>query len=282
MWTVAFVGPVPVAQHLCGPGEGEASAARARVARDAPHGPKPPGPGERGQQHPVKRDRTGPTLDVAEDMGLHYVVGARGLARAGQVLDEQPATQWAPSKGFRRPGTSDARVCSASLQCEQWERPRTLVARRWGVDGDMFGHELAVLTNLTAEHPRMAALIAQRGLTFEEAVLWLHDTKGACETHFKSLLGDLGLHYPPSQRAACNRGFYAVGLLAGMLSAITAVLEKAALGGALPTVATLRRRFWALPGIVRRHGRTAVVTVQGLTREWHEAAGALWGRVCRC
>jgi len=285
LWTVAFVGPVPVAAHLCGTGEGEGEATAARTLLGRVHDEVlvPAGLKERALLLQDSLHGNGPSLLAAEEKGLHYVVGAGALARTAQVLDEQPGGQWKPSPGFdKRRGAEGSKVIVASLQCEDWEKSRTLVARRWHMPGDLFEHRLAVLTNLTPEHPQLASLMAAKKLPFAEAVLWLYDKKGGCETHFKSLLTDLGLHHPPSQHAAHNTGFYMIGLLAGMLSAITALVEQAASKGPLPTVATLRRRLWALPGWITQSGRTLTVRILGLSPLWHQQIEGFWRRACRC
>lgn len=285
LWTVAFVGPVPVAAHLCGvgAGEGEATSARALLGHVCDEVLVPAGLKERALLLQDSLHGNGPSLRAAEERGIHYVVGAGALKRAAAVLDEQPESQWVCSPGFaKRRGAESAQVTCASIQCEGWEKPRTLVARRWRLPGDMFEHRLAVVTNLTAEHPQLRALMDAQKLSFAEAVLWLYDRKGGCETHFKSLLTDLGLHHPPSQRAAHNTGFYMIGLLAGMLGAITALVEQAFSKGALPTIATLRRRLWAVAGLIARSGRQLTVRILGLSAPWRSQLRGCWQRACRC
>lgn len=283
LWTVGFVGPVPAAAHLCGEGEGETTAARAIVAKLHDEVLVPAGLAERALVLQDSLHGNGPSLDAVEAVGLRYIVGAGALKRTTQVLDDQPASQWNPSPEFdKRRKCEGAKTCVASLQCEEWVKPRTLVARRWTMPGDMFGHELAVVTDLSPEHPQLAALMKAKKLSFAEAVLWLYDRKGACETHFKSLLSDLGLHHPPSHRATHNAGFYMVGLLAGMLSAVTALVDQAARKGALPSIATLRRRLWAVPGSIARSARTLTVSILGLSQPWRDQIGGFWRRACRC
>lgn len=285
LWTVAFVGPVPVAAHLCGEGagEGETTAARTLLGRVCDEVLVPAGLKERALLLEDSLHGNGPSLAAAEEKGLHYVVGAGALKRTAQVLGEQPESQWKPSPEFDKRRRADgSKVICTSIQCEDWDKPRTLVARQWHMPGDMFQHRLAVLTNLTPEHPQLKALMAAKKLSFAEAVLWLYDKKGGCETHFRSLLTDLGLHHPPSQHAAHNTGFYMIGLLAGMLGAITALVEQAASKGPLPTIATLRRRLWAVPGLVARSGRKLTVRILGLSAPWHGQLDAFWQRACRC
>jgi hypothetical protein len=283
MWTVCFVGPVPVASRLCPAGEGEATAARALLAKATREVLEPAGLRERALVLADALHGSGPTLSALEELSLHYVVGVSGLVRAAQVLDEQPESQWTATPAFdRRRGVENARVCVAQIQCEDWARPRTLVARRWNVPGDLFPHEIAVVTDLTAEHPQVKALMESRKLSFAEAILLLYDRKGACETYFKGMLSDLGLHHPPCQQWGRNAAFYAIGTLAGMLSAFTALAKAAACGGAMPTIATLRRQLWAVPAAIARHARNVGVRILGLDKAWRRELDLTWLRIARC
>lgn len=285
LWTVVFVGPVPVAARLSPAGEGEATAARALLGEAEREVLAPLALKERALVLADSLHGNGPSLSTVEDLSLHYVVGARGLVAATRALDGQPKTQWAGDAEFerRRKGAYEAATCVCTVQCEGWDAPRTLVARRWKQEGDLFGHELSVLTNLTPAHPQLAALMEKKKLSFAQAVLWLYDQKGGCETHFRSLLTDLGLHHPPCQGWGHNAAFYAVGLLAGLLSATTAILRALALGeGAIATAATLRRRLWTVAARVTRHGRRTTATVLGLTERWREEIALTFARIERC
>lgn len=283
LWTVAFVGPVPVCSRLCPAGEGEQAAARALLGKACGDVLEPAGLHARALVLMDSLHGNGPSLDAVEELGLSYVVGARSLARVGQVLDEQPDSQWTPTPAFdKRRGAEGSRVCVCSLQCADWDAPRTLVARRWGKPGDMFGHELAVLTNLAPEHPQVAALMSARGMCFAEAVLWLYDQKGRCETYFKGMLGDLGLHHPPCREWTRNAAFYAVGLLAGMLAGVTALLDPEGRRRGVPTIATVRRRLWSVPARIGRHARSTLATVLGLGDPWIAEIEGTWRRICRC
>lgn len=283
LWTVAFVGPVPVAARLCPEGEGEQTAARRILHETAEDVLRPAGLDGRTLVLMDSLHGNGPTLDAIEQEGLYYITGAGALARAGQVLDEQPESQWVASPAFeKRRGVSDARTCVCSIQCGEWDKPRTLVARRWSEPGDMFPHGVAVVTNLTAEHPLVSAMMEKRRLSFAEVVLSLYDRKGGCETHFKSLLSDLGLHYPPCQRWGHNAAFYSIGLLAGMLGKITALLDPEARHRGVPTIATVRRRLWAVAASIKRHGRKVTATILGLSPSWTGEIEGTWRRIQRC
>lgn len=283
LWTVSFVGPVPVCARLCPEGEGEQTAARELLKKTCRDVLEPAGLRERALVLMDSLHGNAPSLDVIEELSLSYVVGAGALSRARTVLEDQPESQWVATPEFdKRRKTEGSAVCVASIQCEQWEKPRTLVGRRWRVPGDMFPHQMAVLTNLTPEHPQLCALMKKKKMTFGEAVLWLYDRKGKCETYFKGMLSDLGLHHPPCQSWGANAAFYAIGLVAGMLSTITALLDPETKTRGVPTIATVRRRLWSVSARVIRHARTTVATVLGLSEPWRREIEGTWRRIARC
>lgn len=283
LWTVSFVGPVPVCARLCPEGEGEQTAARELLRKTCTDVLEPAGLRERALVLMDSLHGNGPSLDVVEELSLSYVVGAGALELAPKVLAEQPECQWVSTPEFdKRRKAEGSAVCVASIQCEEWEKPRTLVGRRWRMPGDMFPHQIAVITNLTPEHPQLAALMERKKMNFAEAVLWLYDRKGKCETYFKGMLSDLGLHHPPCQSWGGNAAFYAIGLVAGMLSAVTAILDPEAKTRGVPTIATVRRRLWSVAASVTRHARTTVATVLGLSEEWRQEIEGTWRRIARC
>lgn len=283
LWTVSFVGPVPVCARLCPEGEGEQTAARELLNKTCQDVLEPAGLHDRSLVLMDSLHGNGPSLDAVEELSLHYVVGAGSLATASKVLSEQPESQWIATPEFdKRRKAEDSAVCVASIQCEGWEHPRTLVGRRWQKPGDMFPHQMAVLTNLTPEQPQLKKLMETKKLTFGEAVLWLYDRKGKCETYFKGMLSDLGLHHPPCQSWGANAAFYAIGLVAGMLSTVTAMLDPEAKKRGVPTIATVRRRLWAVSASVTRHARTTVATILGLSAPWRREIEGTWHRIARC
>jgi hypothetical protein len=283
LWTVSFVGPVPVCARVCAAGEGEQTVARELLRKTCVDVLEPAGLKPRALVLMDSLHGNGPSLDIVEDLELSYVVGARSLTRAAEVLDEQPASQWTATPAFdKRRKVENARTCVCLLQCEEWDRARTLVARRWNVPGDMFPHEVRVLTNLTPEHPQVMELMKNNAMSFAEAVLWLYDQKGRCETYFKGMLSDLGLHHPPCREWTRNAAFYAIGLVAGMLGTITALLDPEGKRRGIPTIATVRRRLWSVSANVTRHARSTLATVLGLSDPWVAEIEGTWRRICRC
>ena len=283
LWTVSYVGPVPVCARLCPEGEGEQTAARELLKKTCADVLEPAGLGGRALVLMDSLHGNGPSLNVIEEHSLNYIVGAGALGLARTVLAEQPERQWVPTPEFdKRRKVEGSAVCAASIQCEEWEKPRTLVGRRWRVPGDMFPHQAAVITNLTPDHPQLAALMERKKMNFAEAVLWLYDRKGKCETYFKGMLNDLGLHHPPCQSWGGNAAFYAIGLVAGMLAAVTAILDPEAKTRGVPTIATVRRRLWSVSASIKRHARTTVATVLGLSEAWRREIEGTWWRIARC
>ena len=82
-------------------------------------------------------------------------------------------------------------------------------------EGEFIYNYSGVMTNLSQDD--VAAIMRKRKASFAEAIWRLYDYKAACETYFKDLLDDLGLHHPPCQQHVRNAGFYALGALAHTL-----------------------------------------------------------------
>jgi hypothetical protein len=283
LWTVGFVGPLPVAARLAasGEGEGEATHARELIERLDKEVLEPAG---------IKGDAlvlmdslhgNGPTLDVLEDRGLKYIVGARGLKRAECVLAEQPECQWTATPEYDKAGNvEESAVCTAFVQCAQWETKRVLVGRRWKNKGEMLWNYAGVLTNLHEEDARLGKETGRPG-GFARALWRLYDRKGACENHFKNLLTDLGLHRPPCREWRRNAGFYAVGLLAGLVG-IACDLLTSEEPGRRRRLSTLRRWLLCVPARIRRHARTAHVQILGLSEWWRTWIAGRFLRAARC
>lgn len=282
LWTAAFVGPFPVAQYLCGEGEGEGEVTAARkllrtvdeqvLAKTGLH-----------DQALVLMDSlhgNGPTLDLLEELGLHYVVGAQGLQRAEAVLEEQPDFVWTPVPEYdeQHPGIECSAVCVATIRCEGWSRARTLVGCRWRKKGELLWDFSAVMTSLEPSDERLKG---KAGGDFARAIWDLYDRKGGCENHFKNLLTDLGLHHPPCQQWQRNSGFYAIAFLAGLVCVALDVLTSAP-SRTRRRIATLRRWLFAVPGRIARSGRWAQVQILGLSEWWRSWISDRFKRACRC
>lgn len=281
LWTLGFVGPHPVLGELAKEKEGEQPAARRILAQ---LDEKILGPLNLRRDALVLMDSAhgnGPSLDAVEALSLHYIVGAMSLVRADTVLAEQPDWQWTATPRYDAArGVEESAACTASLMCEEWPAARTLIGRRWKKKGELLWNYASVLTNLTADEPRVAALMKKCGVGFAEAIWLLYNRKGACENHFKNLLTDLGLHHPPCQEWKRNAAFYGIGLLAGLLATALDVITAG--GSARRTIRTLRRYIFATPARVTRHARTLTATILGLSAPWCASLALAFSKVARC
>ena len=295
MWTTLFAGPFLAAQHLASQGEGEQSSLRALLPEVVSGVLEPAGLKSRALLLLDSLHGDGPTLDLVESQGLHYVIGANKLSETARVLAEQPETQWLPTGPRPRWGWSDSAVCVCWIECDGWSRKRALVGRRWVREGEMLTNYSGVITNLA---PADVAPLLKRGLSFGEGVWRHYDRKAGCENNYKDLLEDLDLHHPPCQAHARNAGFYATASLAYVLGAAADLLG----GRFLPRGATarrdggkrarptprrmrlwrLRRRLFALPGRVVTHAREATVTLLGLGAALQREFDEFWRGVSTC
>jgi len=199
-----------------------------------------------------------PTLRKLEDQKLLYVVGANKLEAVGQTLAEQPETVWRDTGENTSRGWSESGVCQVWLQCEDWASKRTLVGRRWKNTGEMIWNYAGVLTNLTPQHPVLAAKMEREKLFFEQALWSLYSRKQALENQWKELLSDLGLHHPPSAKVAANAIFY---VIAGLAYNLAVGLRRLALEGEDRRMRLwrLRREFIDLAASVTRHARRVIL-----------------------
>ncbi len=295
VWTTIFAGPLVAAQRFCDPGQGETASLMAML------------PGVVDEVlGPLKlKDRAlvlfdslhgdGPTLKAIEGLGLRYVVGANKLSRAGAVLQEMAEVQWQPLGARPELCWAASAVCTAWIQCEDWEAKRLLVGRRWRREGEFLTQYRAVMTNLTQAD---VAHLTKGGRSFAEAVWRLYDRKGAMEIGYKELLDDLGLHHPPCRELARNRGFYAVATLAHTLGRAVDLI-----GGKSPErgrkcrrdgrnrkrprprsmrLWRVRRTLFALPARVTLHARQATVRLLGVSAHSEPLFKHYWSAVCRC
>lgn len=283
LWTVGYVGPLPVAGRLAssGEGEGEATHGRELIERIDKDVLEPAG---------IKGDAlvlmdslhgNGPTLDLLEDRGLKYIVGALGLKRAEYVLAEQPDCQWTSTPEYDKArGVEESAICTAWIQCADWGAKRVLVGRRWKKKGEMLWNYAGVMTNLDPGDARLGRGMKKPG-GFARAIWRLYDRKGACENYFKDLLTDLGLHRPPCREWRRNAGFYAIGLLAGLVG-IACDLLTSEEPGRRRRLSTLRRWLLCVPARIRRHARTVQAQILGLSERWRNWIAERFLRAARC
>ncbi len=282
LYTAAFVGPYPVLGELASEGTGETSALRRLLPRVMSEVVGKTGLRDKALVLADSLHGNGPTLDVVEKQRVAYIIGANALEASKSVLKKQPESQWRETPDYDKArGVDDSAVCTASIQCEGWEKPRTLVGRRWKRKGEIFWNFAAVMTNLTSEDPRVQAIMKEKGVNFAEAIWLLYNRKGACENHFKNLLTDLGMHHPPCQAWGRNAAYFAIGLLSGLLAVGVDVLGNPP-GKNRQRLSTLRRWLFAAPARITRSGRTITATILGLSEKWRSDIEEIFNRLARC
>jgi len=165
----------------------------------------------------------GPYLDWLERSfkGAHYVIGAGKLSAMRESLQAQPESVWRDTtKETRGRGWESSAVCVCYIQCRDWPKKRVLVGRRWKLPGELFPRYSGVITNLASSQSRMARAMRDCGKDFAGTVWDFYDAKQGMENSWKDLLCDMGLHHPPSGKAAANAAFFAVAALANNLSLV--------------------------------------------------------------
>ena len=273
VWTTIFAGPLVAAQAIARQGEGERTLVRRMLPDVVERVLKPLRLQDKALLLADALHGNEPTLRVAEEQGLRYVVGAGGLEEASRVLREQPESQWHDQGGDEKRGWEETAVGLCWIQCGDWPEKRLLVGRRVRHANEMFPVHYGVMTNL-----RAGDLGATSDEEFARAVWGLYDAKGRMELGYQELLSDLNLHHPPCREHVRNAGFYAVATLAHTLGVAVKLIgaradrEKEKRDGVPPRVRVkprrgmrlwrVRRRLFALPARIRRHaaapdGRTA-------------------------
>lgn len=292
MWSTVFTGPLVAAQRLADEGEGEESCVREMLEGVV-----------RGVLRPLKLLRLalvlvdslhgdGPTLEEVERLGLHYIAGANKLTTTEKTLSEQPEVFWRESGPDASRGWWRTGLCVCSIQCEGWQKKRTLVGKRWMKEGEFIWNYSGVMTDL--EEGDIAHMQPESS-DYAEAVWRLYDVKMGMETQYADLLSDLGLHHPPCRQWIRNAGFYAVATLAHTVGSAVDLLGRASRQPTSPCKETvkrpkhrrmrlwrLRRRFFALPGRIARRGHVLTVTLLGLSVGIRREFEQIFLMICRC
>lgn len=296
LWTTLFAGPLLACQELAPQGRGEQAALRPMFGETMDKVVKPLGLAHRALALLDSLHGDGPTLDELERLGLHYVVGANKLTQTAAVLAAQPEALWQGTGARPKLGWSDSAVCTAWIQCADWPQKRLLVGRRWMRSGQFVPHYSGALTNLSEAD--VADIMKKRKMSFAESVWRLYDHKAGCETYFKDLLDDLGLHHPPCQERQRNAGFYALGALAHTLGRGVDLIGGRCPERAKPTrldgakrkrpkpkrmrLWRLRRILFAIPARIARRSRTAMIETLGLSPALRKTFDLYWSNICRC
>jgi hypothetical protein len=225
----------------------------------------------------------GPTLDQLESYEEKpaYIVGVAGLTHAQRVMRDAGECDWRDTGAQPSRGWGESGVARMWLQCGGWATKRTMICRRWQkIGGELVWNYAAVATNLTAGDERVARVMKRRGLSFEEAIWHLYGHKAGMENQWKDLLSDMGLHHPPSAKAAVNAVFYALAGLAYNLS--VAARRWAFKGcGAMMRLWRFRCEVLALAGYAVHHGRVVVMRLIDARDHLVEQLAAAMGRLAR-
>jgi hypothetical protein len=279
-----FAGPVAAGLTVAGEGQGqgEESVARGLLDRAVAEVLRPCGLLGRTLFLLDGLYGDGPALTQLERYaGARYIVGARKLAAAEKVMTNLPDNYWRATGPDARRGWAASGVATAWLQCEDWPVKRQIVCRRWKEDGEFIWHCVAVVTNLTQNDSQIENLMRQNGIGFEETVWQLYGRKQAMENQWKELLTDLGLHHPPSARAAVNAIFYGAAALAYNL-AVGARLIGLAGPDRRMRLWRLRREVLDVAGRAMRHGRSVVVRLLDACGQRIDRLLAAMARLARC
>jgi len=295
MWTTIFAGPMLAAQRLAEADRGESADLRAMLPDVLQDVVEPLKLKAKALLLMDSLHGDGPTLGEVEGLGIKYVVGANKLTQTTKVLADQPEFAWHSTGARPEMKWSESAVCVCWIRCEGWEANRLLVGRRWKREGEFVHQFGGVMTNLREAD---VAHLTANPKAFARIVWELYDMKGALEIHYKEMLEDLGLHHPPCQKLADNRGFYAVATLAGALGrAVDLLGGKSDTRGAKKRkdgtprkrarpktmrLWRLRRELFACPARIATHARQATVTILGLDAAVREQFEHFWRGVCRC
>ena len=295
MWATIFAGPLIVAQSLAAEGQGEQTLVRAMLRGVVEDVLKPLRLHKKALLLIDSLFGDGPTLDEVEQLRLHYVAGANKLDATRTTLEQQPDFVWQSTGAVPELNWAESALCQCWIQCENWDRKRLLVGRRWRREGELLFEYSGVMTDLCDAD---VAHLTRQGRTFAEAIWLLYDAKAGMEDYYKDTLEDLGLHHPPSQSYERNAGFYSLATLAHTLGAAVDLIggkshergsnqrkDGRARRHAKPRrmrLWRLRRRLFALPGRVAQHAKVLRVTLLGLGNNLRDLFGHYWLNVCRC
>ncbi|MEN8254990.1 MAG: transposase [Verrucomicrobiota bacterium] len=271
MWGTWMLGPMVAGQHLCAEGEGEHRAqgctrndvlrrvvdplgwrSRTLVLMDSLHGDDP-------------------TLGWLEEERLHGIIGGNKLAAVKQRLENLPDSGWkkVPEKQMQK-GFVEEQACTVYIQCEEWEKKRRLVGKRFKRDGELMWNYSGVFCNIP---PIRLGTREETDMDYQLKVWKLYSLKMGMEDRFKDLLIDLAGHRPPCQGLEKNRGYYALLSLAHNLARAVDLIGGAQRRRALRKqgkrtnqrmrIATLRRHLFALPGFITVHARKVTIRLIG-------------------
>lgn len=290
MWGVWMLGPMVVSQHLCADGEGEKSALMNSLEDVLSHAVLPLHWRSRVLVMMDSLHGDGPTLERLEQERLRYVIGANKLTEVKERLQDQPEDVWTEVPETQRTkGYIEEQTCTAYVQCESWEKKRTVFGKRFRRDGDLVWNYTGIFCNIPSAR---IGCQQQTEQSYSLKIWKLYSLKMGMEDRLKDLLLDLAGHKPPCQELEKNRGYYALLTLAHNLArGIDLVCgapkrrklrQKGNRAHARMRISTLRRHLFALPGFITVHARKATIRLIGGGRanlDWFED---YWRSISHC
>lgn len=155
-----------------------------------------------------------------ENNGWKYIVCANQYRTSlERMAAEQPEGQWISTGPDAARGWAQSAVLLMTHRPAGWEKPVTVVARRYRKDDEMVDRYSFLYTNLSpGDFPRSKT--RNHGLA---SFLWqIYGTKQGRENNFKCFLSDLGMHNPPSGRLGATQAFAALAAVAANVHAFIA------------------------------------------------------------
>jgi len=269
-WLTLWIGPLVVAGAVRGGARDEAGSLAtwfARAQEDVVAVTRTPPRGVLALLDSAMGEKA--VLEALETQQWRYVVGLPANAVLLRQASEQPSTQWTDTGADRKRKWSQSAVCAMNYQAASWDRPRTVIVRRYKREDELFELYCFVVTDL--EPADVGEFTEKWGCCYAAAIWRLYDHKQARENHFKTALSDMGLHHPPSGRLGCNEVFYAIACLAVNLAMALsyAVVEPRHRGMRLWR---MRTWYFAIAARVQRHARQVHVMATGALSAAMQAA----------
>ena len=220
-------------------------------------------------------------LDWHAENNVHFIIGANKEREHLTKLAVAGAHTWCAG-ATDRDRFEESQVTAFSYKAESWDRPVTIIARRYRKKSEMPGtlkHYYFIATNLE-EGDLPHRFIKKYG--YCEAIWRMYGTKQGHENNYKTPLSDLGLHHPPSGRIGIDQVYYTLGFAAAN---IAAVMSHAIFGNEVFAKCRdrairlwrMREKYFRIPGYLVRQGGALIVRLAGgdmgeeRKRLWDEA-----------
>jgi hypothetical protein len=179
-----------------------------------------------------------------------------------RLAQEQPEWIWADTGADAGRGWRTSQTCCFTHLPEGWEKPVTIVTRRWQKDDEIAGvwHYSFLATRLEASALPKKML---RAHGYCSAIWMLYGTKQGRENHYKTPLRDFGLHHPRSGRLGINQAYYALGLAASNVAMVMRYRVLAAPDRGM-TFWRIREMYFRIAGYLVQGARYLTVRLSGV------------------